>query len=105
MRESVFKGRVTKRLDQEFPGCVIINNDPRDIQGLPDLLILFGDRWAMLEVKASEEASTRPNQPHYVEMFGRMSYSSFIYPQNEDRVFHELQHAFYNRRSARVSQS
>lgn len=97
-KESVYQTLVIRRLEQEYPGCVIIPNDARIIQGVPDLLILFGDRWAMLEVKASESAPVRPNQPHYVDEFNRMSYCSFIYPENEDEVFYELQHALGNSR-------
>lgn len=94
MKETPYKKEVVKRLEREFPDCVVIRNDPRYIQGIPDLLILFFDRWAALEVKVSEDAPTQPNQEHYVAAFGRMSYSSFIYPENEEQVFYELQSAF-----------
>jgi hypothetical protein len=52
MLESAYQLEVIKRLKAEFPGCVVIINDPRRTQGIPDLLILFGPNWAMLEVKA-----------------------------------------------------
>lgn len=97
-RETVYQNEIVKRLENEYPDCVVIKLDPRYIQGVPDLLILFGDRWAMLEVKTSPDAPSQPNQEHYVEAFGRMSYSSFIYPENEDEVFYELQSAFSDRR-------
>lgn len=94
MRETPYQREVVKRLEREFPDCVVIRMDPRYIQGLPDLLVLFQHMWAMLEVKTSEDAPTQPNQEHYVDAFGRMSYSSFIYPENEEQVFYELQSAF-----------
>lgn len=103
VKEFIYQLRVVRRLEKEFPGCFVIKNDPRFIQGLPDLLILFNDTWAMLEVKASEDSPPRPNQPYYVETFGQMSYASFIFPENEERVFDELQLALCNRRSTRVS--
>lgn len=98
MVESVYQSKIIKKLEKEFPGCVIIKNNPNEIQGIPDLLILFRERWAMLEVKASEEAPSRPNQPYYVEYFDQMSYCSFVYPSNEEEVFRDLQHALCDRR-------
>jgi hypothetical protein len=103
MRESAYRSKVIEKLMKYFPGCVIIPNDPRHIQGIPDLLILFGDKWAMLEVKTSESASVRPNQRHYVEAFGLMSYCAFIYPENEETVFNDLQHALFDNGSTRFS--
>lgn len=98
MSESRFQRELIKRLDREFPGCIIIKNPPDRIQGIPDLLILFGDRWAALEVKASQRAPERPNQRWYVVELDRMSFAAFIFPENEDRVIHELQLAFGTRR-------
>lgn len=92
--ETAFQAEVVKRLYREFPGCYVIRNDPRYTQGLPDLLILYTDRWAMLEVKKHKDAPSQPNQEHYIREFARMGYSSFIFPENEDEVFYELQHAF-----------
>lgn len=103
MKESIYQLRLIRRIEKEFPGCVVIKNDPQYIQGIPDLLILFEDRWAMLEVKTSEDAPSEPNQDYYVALWNEMSYSSFIYPENEERVFNELQLAFRTRRQARIS--
>lgn len=77
-----------------FPGCIVMKNDPNYIQGIPDLIILWNDRWAALEVKRSLRASRRPNQEYYVEMMNRMSFSRFIYPQNKEEVLDELQRSF-----------
>lgn len=92
-QETKYQASLTRRLKDEYPGCVIIKNDPRYIQGIPDLLILYHDRWAMLEVKTSEDAPSRPNQEHYVAEFARLSYAAIIFPENEDRVLYELQFA------------
>lgn len=62
--------------------------------GVPDLTVLFNNKWGMLEVKESEDAPVRPNQEHYVEMFDKMSFAAFIYPSNEEDVLNELQQTF-----------
>lgn len=77
-----------------FPGCVILKNDSGYQQGFPDLTILFGDRWAVLEVKPSEKAKEQPNQRYHVEMLSAMSFAAFIYPENEEAVLDALQQAF-----------
>lgn len=92
--EAAFQRELIKKLQKMFPDCFIIVNDPQQTQGLPDLLILFNMGWAMLEVKRSENAPSRPNQPHYIEMFGQMSWAAFIYPENEEEILRDLQFAF-----------
>ena len=71
-----------------------MKTDPTYIQGLPDLLILFNDRWAVLECKKSGTASHRPNQDYYVDRMNEMSFARFIYPENEEEILHDLQQAF-----------
>lgn len=103
MKESIYRLRLIRRIEKEFPGAVVVKNDPNQIQGIPDLLILFEDTWAMLEVKTSESAPSEPNQEYYVGLWNDMSYASFIYPENEERVFNELQLALCARRKTRIS--
>lgn len=89
--ERDFQSKLIKELKVLFKGCVIIKNDPNYIQGIPDLLILYNDRWAALEVKNSRTAHHQPNQEYYVEMMNRMSFAAFIYPENKEDVLYELQ--------------
>jgi hypothetical protein len=91
--------RVLKEL---FPGCVVLKNDAEYMQGFPDLLILYGNKWAALEVKASRKAAQQPNQAYYVEQLDFMSFAAFIYPENEEEVLDALQLAFKSRRSSRL---
>jgi hypothetical protein len=77
-----------------FPECMVILTDPSYIQGLPDLLILYGKKWAMLEVKTSMKAVIQPNQTYYVNMLDQMSFASFISPEVERDVLSDLQQAF-----------
>lgn len=94
MIESRFKRELKNDLERIFPGCILIDLDPQDIQGIPDLLILYKNHWATLETKRHRAASRRPNQEYYVDLMNRMSFSSFIYPENKEEVLNELQRSF-----------
>lgn len=102
--ESKFQKEVKKDVEDMLPGAIVIKNDPNYIQGIPDLLILYKDRWAMLEVKDSEKAKHRPNQDYYVDLLGNMSFASFIYPENKEAVLHELYRALRAGWSTRLPQ-
>lgn len=91
--ESGFQDRLKDELKEMFPGCLIMKLDSGYIQGIPDLLILYGDRWATLECKRSANAPKRPNQDYYVDLMNRMSFSSIIYPENKEEVLYDLQQA------------
>lgn len=85
-----YQSVVKKRLEKDFPGCEIRKLDPNEIQGSPDLLILYGPKWATLETKKTKDSKRQPNQPYYVEKHNRESFSRFIYPENEEEVFKDL---------------
>lgn len=93
-RESDFQSNLKKELKQRFPGCIVTKLDPTDIQGIPDLLVLYGHKWATLEGKRSEKAPKRPNQEYYVDKMNEMSFSRFIYPENKEEVLNELGEMF-----------
>ncbi len=94
MKESDFQSKLIKELKQLFPGCIVMKNDADYIQGIPDLTILYKDKWATLECKASESASHQANQDLYVSRMNEMSYSAFIFPENKIRVLYELKVLF-----------
>ena len=95
-RESDFQAKLIKDLETRFPGSIVTKLDSGHIQGIPDLLILYNNKWATLECKKSEEdrKRPRPNQEIYVDRMNNMSFSRFIYPENREEVLCELQHAF-----------
>jgi len=103
MRENKFQSNLIKEIKNLFPGCMVLKNDPNYIQGIPDLLILHGKKWATLECKRSADAPIRPNQAYYVKRMNKMSFSRFIFPENKEEVLRELQSAFKSGRSTRVS--
>lgn len=97
-RENDFQSKLITKLKDRFDGCMVMKLDPNYIQGVPDLLVLYEDKWATLECKRSSKASARPNQPYYVERMNEMSFSRFIFPENEEEVLNDLQQAFQSRR-------
>lgn len=105
MVESKFQASLIKKIKDRFKDCIILKNDPEYLQGIPDLLILYKNKWAALECKKSGKASKRPNQEYYVNKMDGMSFASFISPENEEEVLNDLQQAFRARRTARVPRS
>lgn len=96
--ERDFQKNLIKELKDIFVGCIVMKNDSSYIQGIPDLLILYNDKWAALEVKKSGAASHRPNQEYYVDKMDDMSFARFIYPENKEVVLDELQQTLFSRR-------
>lgn len=102
-RERDYQRKLKTKIYNMFPGCYILKLDQQ--QGFPDLLILYEDKWAMLEVKRETKSHRQQNQPFYISLFNSMSYASFVCPENEEEVMYALQQAFKPRRSARFSKS
>lgn len=93
MLERDYQAKLIRTLKKDMPESIVLKTDPGYRQGIPDLLILNGDRWAALEVKRSADASHQPNQDYYVDKMKGMSYASFICPENEREVLDELRQA------------
>ena len=92
--ERDYQKGLIKRLKSKFPDCIVQKENEQLKQGAPDLLILYKNKWAALEVKRFKDAPHRPNQDYWVERMKKMSYASFIYPENEQQVFKELEEVF-----------
>ena len=86
--ESGFQDKLRDEIKSMFPGCMIFKMD--QIQGIPDLLILYKNKWAVLENKKSANAKHQPNQDYYVSKMDEMSFARFVYPENRDIVLDEL---------------
>jgi len=98
LREGAYQTKLISKLEDLFPGCVILKNDASYTQGIPDLIILYKKKWAMLEVKSYKTANTQPNQQYWIDRLDQMSYASFICPDTEEGVLYELQLTFVTRR-------
>ena len=94
MRENVFQSQLIKKIKDRFPDAIVLKNDSSYKQGIPDLTVLHGDKWATLEVKKSKSAHHQPNQDYYVEKMNKMSFSSFISPENEQEVLDAMERSF-----------
>lgn len=105
MLESKFQRDLIHELETMFPGSIIYKNEGK--QGLPDLTVLWGKHWALLECKRSarDRDNPQPNQEYYVDKANQMSFSRFIYPENKKEILDELQQAFRSGRKTRSSKS
>ena len=90
MVERDFQAKLIREIKDTFDDCIVMKNDSSYIQGIPDLLVLYKNKWASLEVKKDAKASKRPNQEYYVERMDNMSFSRFVCPENKDEVMYEL---------------
>lgn len=90
--ESGFQDKLRNDIKVKFPGCMIFKMD--QIQGIPDLLVLYKNKWASLENKKNVNAKHQPNQDYYVNKMNDMSFARFVYPENKDLVLEELEHHF-----------
>lgn len=106
MLEKEYQAYLIKKIrTQVLPGSVVLKNDTQYRQGIPDLTVLYYERWGVLEVKASATAPERPNQDYYIDLLDGMSYAAFIFPENEQEILYELQQSLSPKRSARLSKS
>jgi hypothetical protein len=103
MLESKFKSDLIKDLEEMLPGCLVAHLDGSEIQGIPDLIVLYEDKWAALECKRSAREKHQPNQDYYITKMNSMSYAAFIYPENKEDILDELQQALQPRRKTRLS--
>lgn len=91
MNENVFQSNLIREIKARFSGCFVLKSDPNYIQGIPDLLVLYKNRWAALECKRSATATHRPNQDYYIRTMDRMSFAAFICPENKEDVLNAME--------------
>lgn len=102
-RESRFQRNLIEEIEDRLPGCIVMKNDPNYIQGIPDLLILYKNKWAALECKRSAHEHHQPNQNYYISVMDEMSFASFVYPENKEEVLDAMEQTLQPRRKTRVS--
>jgi len=102
--ESKFKRDVREEIEALFPGCIIIKGNSSEVQGIPDMLVIWHERYAFLEFKRSANEIHQPNQDWYVGLLDEWSFAAFIYPENKEEILDALQLSFSSRRKTRVPQ-
>ena len=100
--ESAFQSNLIIELKNLFPGCIVLKNDEQYIQGIPDLLVLYRNKWVALECKRSYSEPYRPNQEYYIDLLNNMSYCVMICPDNKEEVLYEVQQTLQPRRATRL---
>lgn len=90
MNESKYRKYLEDRIREILPGCFVLRNPAGEYQGIPDLTVFYGPRWAMLEIKISDRAPFQPNQEYYLDLMSDMSFAAVIYPENELAILGEL---------------
>ena len=98
--EGKFKTDLKKEIEGRLPGSMVFYLNPNDIQGIPDLEILYESRWAVLEAKKSEKDYIKDlanpkkrNQSYYVDKMNKMSFAAFIFPENKEEVLNAMESA------------
>ena len=105
VKESVFQAHLIKELKERLPGCIVMKNDAGHNQGIPDISVLFGPFYGLLECKRSIDAPHRPNQDYYVDSVNHMGgFARFVCPENKEAVLDELESALRSCGEACVSE-
>ena len=91
MLERDFQVEFKAQLKSRFPTCLILKQDPNQLQGVPDLLVLYEDKWAAFETKRKRKSKKQLNQEYYVEQLNDMSFAAFVNPDNVDEVLDSLE--------------
>lgn len=97
MRERDYQAGLIRKIKRLYPGCMVLKNDSSYMQGIPDLMVLYKNKWVALEVKVKEPRSSRdfePNQEWFIERMNDMSFAACIFPENEKDVLRGVQLTF-----------
>ena len=93
-KENKFQSDLITELKETFQGSIVTKLDSSHIQGIPDLLILYKNKWGILECKRNKDSKHQPNQDYYVDKLNEMSFSRFVYPENKEEVINDLKKKF-----------
>lgn len=99
MLERDFQKTLIAKLKKLFPGCLILKNNPKYKDSIPDLTFFYGNKYAFLEVKRSlkeclKAQKNHPNQKYYIDKYNAISFASYIYPENCKDVLDKMLEVF-----------
>lgn len=97
MKESKFQAGLIQEIKDMLVDVVVLKNDSSYQQGIPDLLILHPNGWAVLEVKKSLNEPYQPNQEYYIDLLNDWSFAAMICPENKEDILDDLHKALVRR--------
>ena len=96
--ESKFQKDFIDEAKERNPGLSAWKKDASYIKAIQDWTLIYEDKWAVLEMKKERGAHKQPNQEYYVNKLDKMSFSRFVFPENRDEVFEDLDRFFKRKR-------
>lgn len=98
-KEKIFQGKVSNWLKSQ--GAVVLKTAPGVLNptGIPDLLVLYGNRWCMLEIKREMNAKRQVLQNEQIERFYAMNPGLVlvVYPENWDCIQNVLNEKLFRK--------
>ena len=93
--ESKFQAKLIKKLEKDYGEDNVLKIPGSVRQGIADIEVTCGCKYARLEVKAYEEAEHQPNQDYYINKINEQgAFGRFIFPENEEEVLNDLKDYF-----------
>lgn len=90
--ERNYQAGLIKKLRKLHPTWIIIKNDANYLQGFPDWTVFANGRYAIFDVKRSEDAPHQPNQDWYIDNANLSgAFGMFVYPENEEEFLDAIQ--------------
>lgn len=93
--ESEYQSQLKKLLEDILPGCVVLVKPGFALIGFPDLLVLYKNQWAALEVKRSDNEPYQPGQEWWLDALADVGgFSAMICPENQKETIDEILRSF-----------
>lgn len=92
--ESKFQSELKELIEKRLPGCVVLVKPGFTTLGFPDLLILYKNQWAALEVKRSQNEPYQPGQEWWIGELDQMGFAAMICPENLKETLDEVFRSF-----------
>lgn len=92
--ETAFALDLKNEIKDRYPGCYILKQNPNELQGVPDLIVLYKDKWAAIETKREPNSDKRVNQEWHINRMNEMSFATFANQRNRDEVLNGIQETF-----------
>ena len=102
--ERDFQKNLIKEIKERIPNAIVKKNDPKYIQGIPDISIDVRPYSFHLECKKSANAPYQPNQEYYLQAYNdNGGWARTIYPENKGAILDEMEQSLRARRKTRIS--